>query len=402
MVDYSKWDHIEVSDDEDDTHPNIDTASLFRWRHQARVERMEQFEKEKEDLQKSSGECKKKLTECQKKMKALEVQDTERARGEAEKLQADLALLRKEEKTWESKVDELRKKEKSIPWNVDTLSKEGFSKSVFNIKPETQEETEEQKEQKHKTFVEKNVKQLKHFGMLRRWDDSQKYLSDNSHLVCEETANYLVIWSIDLEVEEKHSLMEQVAHQTIVMQFILELAKSLKVDPRACFRQFFTKIKTADQQYMDAFNDELESFKERVRGRAKVRIEKAMKEYEEEEKKKRLGPGGLDPVEVYETLPSELQKCFDVKDIELLQETISKMDPVEARHYMKQCIDSGLWVPNSKGGDITGTEGSDTEPIYEEANKETAAGQNVTGQGQPTGHNEATDQGEPAGLEDTS
>lgn len=37
--------------------------------------------------------------------------------------------------------------------------------------------------------------------------------------------------------------MEQVAHQTMVMQFILELAKSLKVDPRACFRQFFTKIK---------------------------------------------------------------------------------------------------------------------------------------------------------------
>ena len=60
---------------------------------------------------------------------------------------------------------------------------------------------------------------------------------------------------------------------------------------------------TADQQYQDAFNEELESFKERVRGRAKIRIEKAMKEYEEEERQKRLGPGGLDPVEVYETLP---------------------------------------------------------------------------------------------------
>lgn len=54
---------------------------------------------------------------------------------------------------------------------------------------------------------------------------------------------------------------------------------------------------------MEGFTDELESFKERVRGRAKVRIEKAMKEYEEEERKKRLGPGGLDPVEVYEALP---------------------------------------------------------------------------------------------------
>ena len=36
-IDYSKWKTIEVSDDEDDTHPNIDTPSLFRWRHQARV-----------------------------------------------------------------------------------------------------------------------------------------------------------------------------------------------------------------------------------------------------------------------------------------------------------------------------------------------------------------------------
>ena len=30
---------IEISDDEDDTHPNIDTPSLFRWRHQARLDR---------------------------------------------------------------------------------------------------------------------------------------------------------------------------------------------------------------------------------------------------------------------------------------------------------------------------------------------------------------------------
>ncbi|XP_056426546.1 hsp90 co-chaperone Cdc37 [Hyla sarda] len=367
MVDYSVWDHIEVSDDEDDTHPNIDTASLFRWRHQARVERMEQFDKEKEDLEKGATECKKKLAECQKKLKELEVQD--KAKSDAEKLKKEVEQLKKEEKNWYKKQDELKKKEKTMPWNVDTLSKEGFSKSVFNVKPETNEETEEQKEQKHKTFVEKNLKQLKHFGMLHRWDDSQKYLSDNPHLVCEETANYLVIWCIDLEVEEKHALMEQVAHQTIVMQFILELAKSLKVDPRACFRQFFTKIKTADQQYMDAFNDELEAFKGRVRERAKVRIEKALKEYEEEERKKRLGPGGLDPVEVYETLPPELQKCFDSKDIQMLQDTISKMDPNEARFYMKQCIDSGLWVPNAKG-DAPDPESADTEPVYEEAKSE--------------------------------
>lgn len=60
---------------------------------------------------------------------------------------------------------------------------------------------------------------------------------------------------------------------------------------------------TADQPYQDAFDHELELLKERVRSCAQARMESAMKEIEEEERQKRLGPGGLDPVEVYETLP---------------------------------------------------------------------------------------------------
>ncbi|XP_072104222.1 hsp90 co-chaperone Cdc37 [Mobula birostris] len=372
MVDYSVWDHIEVSDDEDDTHPNIDTASLFRWRHQARIERMEEAQKEREEYEKGSGDVKRKLSECQKKLKELALAETDDAKIEIEKLQDELKQLKKEEKEWDKKGALLKKKEKSMPWNVDTLSKEGFSKSVFNVKPEsTQVETEEDKERKHKTFVEKYEKQIKHFGMLSRWDDSQKYLSDNPHLVCEETANYLVIWCIDLEVEEKHALMGQVAHQTIVMQFILELAKSLKVDPRACFRQFFTKIKTADKQYVEAFNDELEAFKERVKGRAQARIEKAMKEYEEEERQKRMGPGGLDPVDVYESLPLEMKNCFDAKDIQLLQDVISKMDPTEAKYHMQRCIDSGLWIPNAKAAEEEGEKKTgEDDPVYEEVKKE--------------------------------
>ncbi|KAG8006866.1 Hsp90 co-chaperone Cdc37 [Nibea albiflora] len=366
-IDYSVWDHIEVSDDEDETHPNIDTPSLFRWRHQARVERMEDFKQKGEDMNKTLRECRRKLAEAQKKVQELSISKTDDAKAELNKAQAEEKKLKKEEREWEKKVTDHNREEKKMPWNVDTLSKDGFSKSIVNVTKDASEETEEEKEKKHKTFVEKNEKQIKHFGMLRRWDDSQKYLSDNPHLVCEETANYLVIMCIDLEVEEKHALMEQVAHQTIVMQFILELAKSLKVDPRGCFRQFFAKIKTADQQYQDAFNDELESFKERVRGRAKIRIEKAMKEYEEEERQKRMGPGGLDPVEVYESLPAEMQKCFDEKDIQMLQDVISKMDPTEAKAHMKRCIDSGLWVPNSKTDD--GDE-KEEDATYEEVKQE--------------------------------
>ena len=42
-------------------------------------------------------------------------------------------------------------------------------------------------------------------------------------------------------VFQKHSLMDHVAHQTIVMQFILELSRSMKVDPRQCVRAFFNR-----------------------------------------------------------------------------------------------------------------------------------------------------------------
>lgn len=42
----------QISDDEDETHPNIDTRSLFKWRHEARVQRMEEFDDKKLELQK--------------------------------------------------------------------------------------------------------------------------------------------------------------------------------------------------------------------------------------------------------------------------------------------------------------------------------------------------------------
>ena len=41
------------------------------------------------------------------------------------------------------------------------------------------------------------------------------------------------------------------------------------------------RIKQAEKQYMDAFNDELESFKDRIRKRAQVKIEEAMRQVEE-------------------------------------------------------------------------------------------------------------------------
>ena len=65
----------------------------------------------------------------------------------------------------------------------------------------------------------------------------------------------------------------------------------------------FLRIQIADVEYRKGFEDELKAFKDRIHRRAKEKIEAAIAEAEEEEKEKRLGPGGLDPVEVFESLP---------------------------------------------------------------------------------------------------
>uniref|UniRef100_A0A665T8Z2 Hsp90 co-chaperone Cdc37 n=1 Tax=Echeneis naucrates TaxID=173247 RepID=A0A665T8Z2_ECHNA len=355
-VDYSAWDHIDVSDDEDVTCPFVDTPSLFRMRHRLRLEKMADFQQRGEDLEKNFAECKSLLEKAHGRVKELEEVKKEGQEDELKKVQAEVRKLKKDEKTFQAMVEQYHREEKKLPWNVDTISKEGFSKvSVLNTKLA---ETEEEKVEKNKAFVQKYTKEIKHFGMLRRWDDSQKYLSDQPHLVCEETANCLVVMCIDFEIDEKHALMEQVAHQAIVMRFILDLAQTLQVDPRGCFRQFFSKIKTADKPYQDAFNHELELLKERVRRCAQIRMEDAMKEVEREEKQKRLGPGGLDPLEVYESLPKEIQRSFDEKNIQMLQEAISKLHPEEGKYHLKRCVDSGLWVPDS--GEV-GEEDDDEE-----------------------------------------
>lgn len=358
-IDYSKWKDIEVSDDEDDTHPNIDNASLFRWRHQARMERMREMEAKK----KSYAEEK---VKAEAKLKAIRDR-LEKEGGQSEELEK--AQIELDEA--QSKCQELDKEERLQPWNVDTISKDGWEKTIIN-KPQKMQPpalTEEEKERRYKTFVDKNEKKIKEFGMLSKWDDCRKFLLNDPNLCCEETANYLTLWCLNLELDEKRSLMEHVAKQAIAMQYMLELAKQLDVDVRSCISSFFTRIQTADQQYIDAFNDEIEAFKKRIRDRAKVRIDAAMKQVEEEERQNRLGPGGLDPLEVIETLPPDLKECFVDQDIAKLQEVVKNMNEEDAKYHIKRCIDSGLWVPDAKNKEASGDlkNENNEEPVYEEA-----------------------------------
>lgn len=290
----------------------------------------------------------KKIKECQEKKNLLEKSQ----QNESQK-KIDLEKLIKETELLEIQKRELAKKERNAPWNVDTISKQKFSKTMINKKEENKnydEMNEEEKEKQMKEFIKSNETKIKKYGMLRRFEDSKEFLLENNLLVHEDTANYLVLWCINLEIEEKHELMTHVAHQCICMQYILELSRQLQCDPRSCIRPFFDRIQIADAEYKRQFEDEILSFISRIEKRAKEKIAEALKEQEEEEEKERkarIGPGGLDPAEVFESLPKDLQECFESRDTELLKTVISKMPEDEAKYHMKRCVDSGLWIADA-------------------------------------------------------
>ena len=154
-----------------------------------------------------------------------------------------LSELEKEAEEATAREAEVLTEAQKMPWNVDTISKEGFSKSIIN-KPMTRNNdnlTEEERESRMRDFVGKYEKNIKEFGWLKKFDDSKAYMMEHPHLACEETANYLVIHCLNLQIEEKTGAMEQVAHQCICVQYLLELSKQLDVDPRSCISSFFTK-----------------------------------------------------------------------------------------------------------------------------------------------------------------
>lgn len=369
---YAKWDHIEISDDEDDTHPNVDTPSLFKWRHEARLQRMEEEKREKakrlmekEKIQKEKEEAAKLLEE--KAKAAADAGDASQVEG----LKSKLTELEMQEKAFLEKEAEIERMEKEHPkWHVDNISKDKVSRTIINKGSSTQNEKPAGVDMELSDYFNTYGKEVKHFGMLEKHEAAHEYLREHLYLVCEHLASYLVIWCVDLEVEEKHSLMKRVAKQTVVAQFLIELAKSVNRDPRQCLDIFYSKIKSPEPQYKSAFDDELNGLIARVKDRAKARFEEAKIRAAKEEEKAKLErmKNGLDPLEVLESLPQKIREAFENQDTPKLQEGFAELAPEDAQYHYERVVKSGLWVPAGAetSTDPDGGEEADEEDSSEE------------------------------------
>jgi cell division cycle protein 37 len=320
--DYSKWDRLELSDDEDTHHPNLDKNLNIR------VNRITRDRKEDEI-------------------------DTEKAAAEEAGDATKAAKL-----------------ENKRPLHVGNLCKVTDERTIINRaegRSDRRGQGEEFSVDEYVEFKKDNAKLLAEYTEAD-WDKSRAMLVKDGALLLDDHANnYFLLTALDEEMKGNKERVLKFGRQGQIISQIHQLAKPMNRPPRDLVHRFFDKFQTGEA--MGAFQEGVDHFLKQIAARAVVKkkeeedaaaAEAAELAAQEEAEpvpliealytmtvEERKGPGGLDPVEVFESLPESMQECFKSGDVERLKKLSQEMEPGEFEKHFKRCIDAGLW---SSGG----------------------------------------------------
>lgn len=200
-------------------------------------------------------------------------------------------------------------------------------------------------------FTQKYADVVEQFMGIQSMDKSKEFLLSNGDILLQENAsNYLLLASLEDEMNGYHDKMKLVARQSQIISNIAELAKSLKLHPGNVIHPFFTRMQ--NKELFGGFMAGVKEFAQRIEARAITK----RKEMDEERAREiqesvdadgapevPLGPGGLDPQDVFDTLPESMQEAFESREKGQLEAALKAMPPGEAEYHMKRCVDSGLW-----------------------------------------------------------
>jgi len=434
--DYSKWDNIELSDDEEDVHPNIDRESWFRMKHRSRVEREDHEAKDKKRINSEMDKANQRIKMLERDLKKIikrkaddSDSDDDDDLDDTEAIKIEIEELRSQNAQRQTTLDDYEKNKK---WNVDNMfevkdertmvnkdagkanytstghaqstvsgeqAKKEFEKarleaekkganvtnstkktaltpakkaSAGPAKPPTTTTTAIEKSNTDPTevdsdpnflytyheFTEKYAGLCEEFMFFKSFEQSKEFLLKHGTILLQEhAANYLLLATLEDEMNGKHKEMMQRAKQSQIVTNIAELAQSWKTHPGNSILPFFNRLD--QREFLEGFLSGVKVFIEKIEKRAIVkrkeidaaraeeeqgtRVKKEGVDLSEIPKEERLGPGGLDPLEVIESLPQSMQDAFESRDTDQLRAAIMALDPKDAEHHMKRCVDSGLW-----------------------------------------------------------
>jgi len=365
--DYSKFNNIDVSDDEDTFHPNIEKNFNIKINRQVRDRKIGEMEYEKQELSKKDDEeSKARIAELERK-KIWHVGNM----GEV-----------KHERTEISGYGASDPKKDLIPGRNEGMNSDKDVTIYMEWKI------------KHQELLNEFVNAA---GDLEK---SQKILTEHGDLLVTQPhcGTYLMLSCLEDEMAGRKERMYKCAQQSQLLTHIKELATSFGRPARDLVPRWFEKVAQKDEA-ANVYKADVDNFAAKVRLRA---IEKKKEEAEAEaarrenektyvaqhyykkkeelddeedwetreavplvqamknmtkEQRLQMSPGGLDPLEVFEALPEEMKECFEKQDIPALVELQKTMNPQIFVPHMMNCIKAGLWSqPNDDDEEEEGAE----------------------------------------------
>jgi len=227
VTDYSRWDNIELSDDEEKTPDCIEKGYWARLMHEKRVNREKEFKKEKDKI----NEAKKHLEPKIEKMKKQGIKVN----------QEDQKAL----DIWNAKEAELDEKIRKEPWNVDSIGQVKQDKTRIASKPNLKQIAIE-KRYTEEEWLKKFVKPLQEYLLLpydysngNNLKNTEDFLTKNGELVCEYARDYYARFCLTLESEGHDNIATIACHNSILMDMILERAMRENVIPSQKIIPFF-------------------------------------------------------------------------------------------------------------------------------------------------------------------
>eukprot|EP00397_Hematodinium_sp_SG-2012_P018399 GEMP01018847.1.p1 GENE.GEMP01018847.1~~GEMP01018847.1.p1 ORF type:complete len:411 (+),score=118.72 GEMP01018847.1:59-1291(+) len=373
--DLSKWDNIDISDDESTFHPNIEDTFNIKINRTVRGRRDDEEAIKKEELLKAG------TPEALKELDKLERNKKWHVGNICEVV---------EEKTIVNEYGKSPTKTiEFAPAGASSAELEGY----FPWK--------DKHEQLLQEFVNLGGDLEATHKLLKR--DGETLLSQDTSLF---SHTYCMLTCLDAMVNYNDKLARKCAQQSQLLSHIIELAKSFRRPTRDLVHQWFSKIEAREEAHA-VYQEDVDEFIKKVTGMADEKRERLLKEAEDEAKQQKSGerwvakqmhqnanfkkvnsdgvveenvddiemeseaqplvkamfsmtkvqrlelsPGGLDPLEVFEALPQEMKTAFESQDVPMLARLQQEMPPDIFGFHLNQCMQSGLWQhPGAHDGD---------------------------------------------------
>jgi len=222
----------------------------------------------------------------------------------------------------------------------------------------TKNNPEKESVEKVEEFMRNHRSKLETYALIPDDEVADKFLQDHKEIVSHSGEGFLITLAVDRSCEgEPASLnVPLISKRCLTMHNILASAKDANIQIEKSIKMFYKGKKTdhMSEIYSTEFEKQQSELLALIRKRTKERLaeeeEVAKKPIDQLtpdeliEHKAPVGPGGLDPTEVLNSLPKDMQEAFLEKDTEKLTAAISKLPEEEAQKLLADCVKSGLWV----------------------------------------------------------